>query len=145
MAFSAYPRVRSEAKTLGSGPCFAINPERVCQSRNPFRVQWLFSAYPRVRSETKTLGSGPCFASTLKGFASRGTLSGFNGSSLLTPGLSLRSNPGLRIANAIGVNFKRAEDSERLRRKFQTGLRIANAFGVISNWAEDSERLRRKF
>jgi hypothetical protein len=32
---------------------------------------------------------------------------------MMIPGLSLRSNPGLRIANAFGVN---PEDSERLRR-----------------------------
>jgi len=34
----------------------------------------------------------------------------------MIPGLSLRSNPGLELANAFGVN---------------TGLKLGNAFGVI--------------
>ena len=34
---------------------------------------------------------------------------------VLIPGLSLRSNPGLKLANAFGVN---------------PGLKLANAFGV---------------
>jgi predicted outer membrane lipoprotein len=54
-----------------------INPERVRQPPNPFRV---------VRN-----------------------------SRLRIPGFSLRSNPGLELANAFGVNL---------------GLEIANAFGV---------------
>jgi hypothetical protein len=41
---------------------------------------------------------------TLKGFATRGTLSGFQRPfGLQTPGLSLCSNPGLKLANAFGV------------------------------------------
>jgi len=35
---------------------------------------------------------------------------------MMIPGLSLRSNPGLELANAFGVN---------------TGLKLGNAFGVI--------------
>ena len=42
--------------------------------------------------------------STLKGFGKRGTLSGFYSIlCLVIPGLSLRSNPGLKLANAFGV------------------------------------------
>ena len=41
---------------------------------------------------------------TLKGFANRRTLSGFNNKFFNRfPGLSLRSNPGLKFANAFGV------------------------------------------
>src|SRR5215217_1714797 len=44
---------------------------------------------------------------TLKGFAGRQTLSGFDHSILLcTLGFSLCSNPGLELANAFGVNSK---------------------------------------
>ena len=42
---------------------------------------------------------------TLKGFDGRRTLSGFNSNRMSNPGLSLRSNPGLKIANAFGVNL----------------------------------------
>src|SRR5262249_3576611 len=42
---------------------------------------------------------------TLKGFAARETLSGFNAHFLYAyPGFSLRSNPGLKLANAFGVS-----------------------------------------
>jgi hypothetical protein len=41
--------------------------------------------------------------STLKGFGNWQTLSGFRASLVQFPGLSLRSNPGLRLANAFGV------------------------------------------
>jgi hypothetical protein len=41
---------------------------------------------------------------TLKGFIPRRTLSGFKRFLLMEiPGLSLRSNPGLKLANAFGV------------------------------------------
>jgi hypothetical protein len=42
---------------------------------------------------------------TLKGFAARGTLAGFLLASAYfdNPGLSLHSNPGLKLANAFGV------------------------------------------
>jgi hypothetical protein len=53
---------------------------------------------------------------TLKGFANRQTLSGFHGILNVYPGLSLCSNPGLKLTNAFGVNSNRAEVSERLRR-----------------------------
>ena len=43
------------------------------------------------------------FALTLKGLAHRRTLSGFKFISIRYPGLSLRSNPGLKLANAFGV------------------------------------------
>ena len=42
---------------------------------------------------------------TLKGFANRLTLSGFNLFCIAFPGLSLRSNPGLELANAFGVIY----------------------------------------
>jgi hypothetical protein len=41
---------------------------------------------------------------------------------IFNPGLSLRSNPGLELANAFGVNLLR----------FNPGLELSNAFGVIS-------------
>jgi len=41
------------------------------------------------------------------------TLSGFNRNFIAIPGLSLRSNPGLKLANAFSV--------------------LANAFGVLAN------------
>jgi len=40
---------------------------------------------------------------TLKGFVPRQTLSGFKAFLDVYPGLSLRSNPGLKLANAFGV------------------------------------------
>jgi hypothetical protein len=47
-------------------------------------------------------------AQTLKGFTAGETLSGFNRFFIYRfPGLSLRSNPGLKLANAFGVNFVR--------------------------------------
>jgi hypothetical protein len=45
--------------------------------------------------------------STLKGFTARRTLSGLQENCGISPGLSLRSNPGLQLANAFGV-FKSA-------------------------------------
>ena len=62
-------------------------------------------------SAATTLGNRNNIDSTLKGFAARETLSGFNGHFLYTyPGFSLRSNPGLKLANAFGV-------MNRLRRR----------------------------
>jgi hypothetical protein len=46
---------------------------------------------------------------------------------VLLPGLSLRSNPGLKLANAFGVKTC-AEISQRLRCK--TWAQLANACGV---------------
>jgi hypothetical protein len=43
---------------------------------------------------------------TLKGFANCRTLSGFMALLIVNPGLSLRSNPGLKLANAFGVKIK---------------------------------------
>jgi hypothetical protein len=40
---------------------------------------------------------------TLKGFANRGTLSGFNVYFGLLPRVLASSNPGLKLANAFGV------------------------------------------
>jgi len=40
---------------------------------------------------------------TLKGFAAQLTLSGIIRICIMYPGLSLRSNPGLKLANAFGV------------------------------------------
>jgi hypothetical protein len=51
-----------------------------------------------------------CSERTLKGFGKWRTLSGFLAFFLnLFPGLSLRSNPGLKLANAFGVIVLRAE------------------------------------
>jgi len=63
-----------------------------------------------------TLGPNKKRVLTLKGFAARETL--FRVSSYFWvrfPGLSLRSNPGLKLANAFGINAK---------------PELANAFGV---------------
>jgi hypothetical protein len=67
---------------------------------------------------------------TLKGFDLRGTLFrvGLNHGDPI-PGLSLRSNPGLGLANAFGV-IKQAEISERLRRNFLMHYRICLLFTV---------------
>jgi hypothetical protein len=43
---------------------------------------------------------------TLKGFGSGEPFQGLILNSDLFPGLSLRSNPGLKLANAFGVKFK---------------------------------------
>src|SRR5215211_2985417 len=58
---------------------FAINPERVRQPPNPFRVSSLFlDSYPGL-SQAPTLGSANGISPlTLKGFANRRTLSGFH-------------------------------------------------------------------
>jgi hypothetical protein len=51
-----------------------------------------------------TLGTYLHLQPTLKGFANCLTLSGFRRFFFgLIPGLSLRSNPGLKLANAFGV------------------------------------------
>jgi hypothetical protein len=42
----------------------------------------------------------------LKGFGSWRTLSGLSRDKLTAPGLSLRANLGLKLANAFGVKFK---------------------------------------
>jgi hypothetical protein len=42
---------------------------------------------------------------TLKGFVGRRTLTGFAHCSIAYPGFSLRSNPGLELANAFGVKL----------------------------------------
>ena len=47
------------------------------------------------------------------------TLSGLGESSIDYPGLSLRSNPGLKLANAFGVKLDATPE-----------LKLANAFGV---------------
>ena len=55
--------------------------------------------------------------STLKGFGGWRTLSGFNQSFVsLNPGFSLRSNPGLRLANALGVYLPNALLPRKLSR-----------------------------
>jgi predicted outer membrane lipoprotein len=49
------------------------------------------------------------------------------------PGLSLRSNPGLKLANAFGVGLKLANAfgvGLKLANAFGVGLKLANAFGV---------------
>ncbi|HSE19940.1 MAG TPA: hypothetical protein VLB46_22960 [Pyrinomonadaceae bacterium] len=56
----------SAATTLSINPKYNVNPERVRQLPNPFRVYDSFS--------------------------------------FVNPGFSLRSNPGLQLANAFGVN-----------------------------------------
>jgi hypothetical protein len=60
------------------------------------------------RSDNSGFGPSNTYP-TLKGFAARGTLSGLIAVFIHSiPGLSLRSNPGLKLANAFGVfpNFK---------------------------------------
>ena len=57
-------------------------------------------------SAATTLGPSKTFDLTLKGFALRETLSGFNVLLFADPGFSLRSNPGLKLAYAFGVYFK---------------------------------------
>jgi hypothetical protein len=54
-------------------------------------------------------GIGPLmYIPTLKGFAARGTLSGLTAVFIhLIPELSLRSNSGLKLANAFGVFVQR--------------------------------------
>jgi hypothetical protein len=75
-------------------------------------------------SAATTLGIQPNNYLTLKGFASWRTLSAFRLSfNSADPGLSLRSNPGLKLANAFGVKKTRAE--------------LANAFGVKKPGAEN--------
>jgi len=59
---------------------------------------------PRVGASATTLGPLQYNGITLKGFANYRTLSGFHCSSNRDPGLSLRSNPGLKLANAFGVS-----------------------------------------
>jgi len=55
------------------------------------------------RSETPGSLMQPIFQ-TLKGFDSIQTLTGFHAFFIrVVPGLSLRSNPGLKLANAFGV------------------------------------------
>src|SRR5215213_4843150 len=67
---------------------------------------------------------------TLKGFAGRQTLSGFNHSiCLCTPGFSLRSNPGLELANAFGVNSKCIINSKLHRSNcIMTGILVVRQF-----------------
>ncbi len=79
------------------------NPERVRQPPNPFRVHPCFLSPIQGSRGARTLGSSSKSVTTLKGFANRRTLSGFIGPFASSPGLSLRSNPGLKLANAFGV------------------------------------------
>jgi hypothetical protein len=66
------------------------------------RRRWLTPA--QGWNAVTTLGSQlNKFIRTLKGFVGRRTLSGFNRLSFVSPGFSLRSNPGLGLANAFGV------------------------------------------
>jgi len=61
---------------------------------------------------------------------------------ILIPGLSLRSNPGLKLANAFGVIVL----IPRLSLRSNPGLKLANAFGVIwSNLAEAFDVIWSKF
>jgi hypothetical protein len=64
---------------------------------------------------------------TRKGSAVGEPLQGSMHVNVLLPGLSLRSNPGLKLANAFGVKTC-AEISQRLRCK--TWAQLANACGV---------------
>jgi hypothetical protein len=45
------------------------------------------------------------------------------------PGFSLRSNPGLKLANAFGVDCKLVEVTNAIGVN-QTWLKLSNAFGV---------------
>jgi hypothetical protein len=77
---------------------------------------------------------------TLKGSAVGEPLQSSMHVNVLLPGLSLRSNPGLKLANAFGVKTC-AEISQRLRCK--TWAQLANAF-CVKTCAEISQRLRCK-
>ena len=66
------------------------------------RRRWLISA--QGWSAATTLGTHVIFLSTLKGFGGWRTLTAFRSRLISVPGLSLRSNPGLKLDNAFGVN-----------------------------------------
>ena len=67
------------------------------------RRRWLIFSPGLERSDNP--GVGPLmYIPTLKGFAAKGTLSGLTAVFIhLIPELSLRSNSGLKLANAFGV------------------------------------------
>jgi hypothetical protein len=69
------------------------------------RRRSLIPAQALERHRAPTLGFGALNVhTTLKGFAARGTLSGLTAVFIHSiPGLSLRFNPGLELANAFGV------------------------------------------
>ena len=58
---------------------------------------------------------GVCRNNPFKGSPLRQTLSAFITCLFASPGLSLRSNPGLELANAFGVFFADSNTSDRLR------------------------------
>ena len=96
------------------------------------RRRWLIRA--QGSSAARTLGSKEKRTSTLKGFTARRTLSGLQENLWDFPGLSLRSNPGLELANAFGVFSNWARISQRLRRIFRSALKLnqyAVAGGVL--------------
>src|ERR1051325_7329421 len=74
---------------------------------------------PGVGAPATTPGTTQDKRKTMKGFAARGTLSGFDGLILCHPqGCRCAPNPGLKLANAFGVK--------------NPGLKLANAFDVNS-------------
>jgi len=60
------------------------------------------------------------FRQARKGFLTRLTLSGFRRNlKFMSPGFSLRSNPGLKLANAFGVWFLSRVKSVYVKRAFK--------------------------
>ena len=59
---------------------------------------------------------------TLKGFRTRRTLSGFNTTSILKPRVVASSNPGLKLANAFGVNSNCITTQRKYERLKQPGV-----------------------
>jgi hypothetical protein len=124
----------------GCRALIVLNPERVRQLLNPFRViGFLFYQNPGL-----SLRSNPgCRALiVLNPERVRQLLNPFRVIGFLfyqNPGLSLRSNPGLKLANAFGVTeIANAFGVTEIANAFGV-TEIANAFGVT----EISERLRR--
>ena len=93
---------------------------------------------PGLERQRQPWVTSPSFVSTLKGlfphrFKTLSALVLFFNS--VTPGFSLCSNPGLKLANAFGVKV-RANPGLKLANAFgvkvraNPGLKLANAFGV---------------
>ena len=78
---------------------------RACDRHPLRRRRSLISAQALERSDNPGISTLK-YNLTLKGFANRRTLSGFSRLIVfMNPGFSLRSNPGLKLANAFGVRI----------------------------------------
>src|ERR1051325_2153612 len=85
---------------------------------------------PGVGAPATTPGTTQDKRTTLKGFAARGTLSGFDGLILCHPqGCRCAPNPGLKLAHAFGVKNPGLKLANAFGVK-NPGLKLANAFGV---------------